>query len=492
MQLYQRRARGSMSIIFAAICQENGIPIVSKQYDETSALRVTQLLQRSMGLIKPGKQNSVIYLDSMRAIYTAFDTETFLILVTKEDSNIIEDTKTLSILFEAISELIEQKIAKEKRPKNILLLKEESVYVPTTILEKIEHSSFEILFAMEELIVDGLQYIQTSTHLLEVLEMDSTEEKIQNNILRDKASEAQEEAKRKMKQISKARKEKTAQIKMENRMYENEKKESKAAPKPVKIKGMKLGMKKESQTGEEWGSSLSLDSSIEMEVKQEEKHKIEMDKEGGLNSFGINGTLRVSSKTTRALKTEIHMEHNTGMKIQTHPNIDKEYFDSDSILRQSNKIGFPLKKEVTVLRWSEDLDSEAVQDIPIRAVVWISDEDGEISISIQQGGVSFSLFDIETEIPCNNDNFDIMEKDGNVVYDNENNLLIWSVCKLNKETQSAVLELRMEDKIDSTINIKFKGKGSSSHMSFIRVLDQKGENVETAVEKIFTGQLTVI
>lgn len=173
-----------MVVLAASVATTHGKPILSRQFHDISKDRILELLSNFQNLVSKGsKDHTFIEDEHIRYIYKPLD-EFYIILITNKQSNILQDLKTLDLMNDSIINYLN--------------------YSNGNISEwEIFDLSFDIITIFDEIIINGgykenLTTQQISTYLA----MESHEERIQEIIERNKEVEANEERKRRAKEIA--------------------------------------------------------------------------------------------------------------------------------------------------------------------------------------------------------------------------------------------------------------------------------------------------
>ncbi len=134
-------------VLTAALCTKSGKALLARQFVEMTRLRVEGLLSAFPKLIASeqasasagsggsSKQHTFVETDNVRYLYLPLEGALFLLLITNKGSNIVEDLDTLRLISRVLPEQIGVGVA----------LNEESV----------SSKSFEILFALDEVVASG-------------------------------------------------------------------------------------------------------------------------------------------------------------------------------------------------------------------------------------------------------------------------------------------------------------------------------------------------
>ncbi|CAJ1021160.1 putative Adaptor complexes medium subunit family [Leishmania shawi] len=146
-----------MTVISAGVVSKQGRIVLARQFTDISRVRIEGLLSAFPRLLESSMNKQVTYIDAgtVRYVYQPIE-ELFLVLVTTTKSNIVEDLATLQLMGRLIPE-----------------------YIPEGITEaSLEAHSFEVFFALDEVVVCGKRENSTVEQIRVYLGMDSYEERI--------------------------------------------------------------------------------------------------------------------------------------------------------------------------------------------------------------------------------------------------------------------------------------------------------------------------
>ncbi|GET87481.1 coatomer delta subunit-like protein [Leishmania tarentolae] len=146
-----------MTVISAGVVNKQGRIVLARQFTDISRVRIEGLLSAFPRLLESSMNKQVTYIDAgtVRYVYQPLE-DLFLVLVTTTKSNIVEDLATLHLMGRLIPE-----------------------YVPEGITEaSLEAHSFEVFFALDEVVVCGKRENSTVEQIRVYLEMDSYEERM--------------------------------------------------------------------------------------------------------------------------------------------------------------------------------------------------------------------------------------------------------------------------------------------------------------------------
>ncbi|CAK7238814.1 MAG: coatomer subunit delta [Sporothrix thermara] len=417
-----------MVVLAASICTRGGKAVLSRLFREMPRSRVEALLASFPKLADSGTQHTTVEQDNVRFVYQPLD-ELYMVLITNLQSNILQDIDSLHLFAQVVTGLCKSLDERE-----------------------ITRNAFELLSAFDELVTQGYRENLTMSQIKTFMEMESHEERIQEIIARNKELEATEERKRKAKQLEMQRKE-SARRGISNAprtpvyptytppvqtttetydSYEAEKKKNRPTT-ALKGKGMQLGKKSKTndmfervrgELGAEADmpvaapapapqpavdhsavgrSSTTLDrDAIHVVINESVNAKITRD--GVVNSLAISGdlNLRVSDASLTKIKLNLDAQATHGAQFRTHPNVDKNLFNSSRTIQMSNTAkGFPVNQSVGVLRWRASPKVDDTSALPISFTVWVNkDGNGSCTLTVEYeltGGEA--LDDVSVTIP---------------------------------------------------------------------------------------------
>lgn len=461
-----------MSIILSAICNKNGIPVLSKQFFNCKKADVEQILIRFSSLIEQDGQDTVIKTEDMRFLYSPIGSSLYFVLATTLDSNLIKDTETLNILVDIIHELCEEKNKKDKKNTFSFSLEPKDDLFVDTIEEKIHKTVFEIIFAIEETIHNGIQIVSSLPQLRTILQMESHDELIQNALIRDKTLEAKEAAKLKSKQLELEKNESALRMtKKIQPKYFDKKKTEKIEEKIEEKKILSLGK----------GKKIFIEEKEKKEdivLIMEEYLSVVLNRDGGIKSFDVEGTFRIKIEEKKAENAQIKVNKRENISFQTHTNIDSFLFNEKSVLSLKSN-SFPLKKKVPILKWKEEGLTD--EDVPLRITCWPSTNSSSFETRRYDVSIEFylekdiSLSNVVIEIPLGDSTENkIIQQEQDVFHDEEKNVFLWKINLISPENPTGLFEFSSFSSTEENffpIITTFKGDKCVSHISPIEVID---------------------
>ena len=172
-----------MVVISASLLTKDGKILLSRQFLEITRIQLDSLLGSFIRQLDFLRQHTFLENESARFIYLPLDNNIYLTLLTSKDSNIVDDIETIRLL---------QKIVQH--------------YCPYGVSEgSILKSSFDIVFAFDDVITMGYRESITLSQILSYAEMESLEERTFKEKMKAQMLEVKEISKRKQQEFDKQR-----------------------------------------------------------------------------------------------------------------------------------------------------------------------------------------------------------------------------------------------------------------------------------------------
>jgi len=205
------------------------------------------------------------------------------------------------------------------------------------------------------------------------------------------------------------------------------------------------------------GGSFLGATSVESVVKQppstpltvalEEKITVSMNREGGVESCEVKGTLTMTANTdvgTMAMVCINKAELPTSFNYATHPKVDKKSYEKSGNLNLKGNKSFPLNRPVGVLRWS----STDHQSAPLSINCWPEDEgNGTITVNVEMELINEAvvLNDVNIVFPLGTVDPPVIESiDGQYKHDARSGMICWHFDTIDSSTNSTgSLEFRI-------------------------------------------------
>jgi len=476
-----RKAGGSRSMVVlaAAVCTKTGKVLISRQFVEMSRVRIEGLLAAFPKLMGSEKQHTFIETESVRYVYQPMET-LYILLVTNNLSNIIEDLDTLQILAKIVPE-----------------------YCKSLDEEEVLANAFQLVFSFDEVISLGYKEKVTLQQIKTFTEMDSHEEKIHEMMERNKIREAMEEAKRKAHQIEriKADQIKTGQSKFTGMggggamglssagtsspvSGSSQFSQPERTPEPYVVKtpqerqqqlGRGMDLRKGGKT-QDYLNQLVAEGELDKEALQptkpqsqnlqqpfsvsssqvkkegvhfviEEKIVVAVERDGTLQNFKITGDLIIHIHDPNSTKVKIKLNPNfnkTLFKLDVHSNFDKALFAKSNVLTLKDQSrSFPASTSVSVLKWRAIIKDESL--LPFTLNCWPAAGSGETTVvnldyELNDQSRDFKNLTVAIHIPGGHAPVVNNSSEGSSEYDNKQSILRWKIPVVDSSNPSGSLE----------------------------------------------------
>ncbi|KAL0972894.1 hypothetical protein UPYG_G00196150 [Umbra pygmaea] len=490
-----------MVLLAAAVCTKGGKAIVSRQFVEMTRTRVEGLLAAFPKLMGLGKQHTFVETESVRYVYQPLE-KLYMVLITTKNSNILEDLETLRLFSRVIPEYCR-------------------------VLEEAEISDhcFDLIFAFDEIVALGYRENVNLAQIRTFTEMDSHEEKVFRAVRETQEREAKAEMRRKAKELQQVRRDAERSGKkipayggfgsagmssmssgsiMTDNIIEPEK--PKMAPASIRPSGpskaLKLGargkevdnfvdqLKSEGETiMSNTGKKLSLASNVlpppvnmeSVHLRIEEKISLTCGRDGGLQNMEVLGiiTLRVADDKVGRIRLMVNNNGSKGVQLQTHPNVDKKLFTSDSVIGLKNpEKSFPLNTDVGVLKWRLQSTDDAL--IPLTINCWPSESatgcDVNIEYELQEESLELNDVVITIPTPSGVGPPTVGDVDGEYKHDSRRNILEWCLPVIDASNKSGSLEFSIAGQPNDffPIHVSFVSKRSYCDIQVAKVAHVEG------------------
>uniref|UniRef100_A0A8C7W0J7 Coatomer subunit delta n=1 Tax=Oncorhynchus mykiss TaxID=8022 RepID=A0A8C7W0J7_ONCMY len=488
-------------LLAAAVCTKAGKAIVSRQFVEMTRTRVEGLLAAFPKLMNTGKQHTFVETESVRYVYQPLE-KLYMVLVTTKNSNILEDLETLRLFSRVI-------------PEYCRVLEEGEVS---------EHC-FDLIFAFDEIVALGYRENVNLAQIRTFTEMDSHEEKVFRAVRETQEREAKAEMRRKAKELQQARRDADRSGKkspgfsggfgsmssssnatiITDTLMEPEK--PKASPVPARASGPSKALKLSARGKEvdDFVDKLKSEGQVIMpssgkrpseaskalpppvntesvHLRCEEKISLTCGRDGGLQNLEVLGmiTLRVADDKNGRIRLTINNGDKKGVQLQTHPNVDKKLFTTDSVLGLKNPDkSFPLNNDVGVLKWRLQTTDETL--IPLTINCWPSESatgcDVNIEYELQEEALELNDVVISIPIPSGVGAPVIGDLDGEYRHDSRRNVLEWClpVVDVNNKTGSLEFSVAGQPNDFFPVNVSFVSKGNYCDITVAKVSQVDGE-----------------
>nr|XP_010940311.1 coatomer subunit delta-2 [Elaeis guineensis]XP_029116081.1 coatomer subunit delta-2 [Elaeis guineensis] len=500
-----------MVVLAASIVTKSGKALVSRQFVDMSRIRIEGLLAAFPKLVGTGKQHTYVETENVRYVYQPIEA-LYLLLVTNKQSNILEDLETLRLLSKLVPE-----------------------YSPSLDEEGICKMAFELIFAFDEAISLGHKENVTVAQVKQYCEMESHEERLHKLVMQSKINETKDVMKRRASEIDKSKIEKNRgdrggfmssmsgprkldsgfsdmsisssgtgfgsgsgfglSTDVDSFSSKPKGRPSASATAPPKGLGMKLG---KMQRTNQFLESLKAEGEVILEDVQpsavqskaplpptdpitltiEERLNVMIKRDGGVSNFDVQGTLslQILNQEDGFIQFQIENQDIPGLSFKTHPNINKELFNSQHIigLKDPNR-PFPTgQNDVGLMKWRIQGMDEA--SLPLTVNCWPSVSGNETFVNIEyEASEMFDLRNVVISIPLPalREQPNVRQIDGEWRYDPRASTLEWSIVLIDQSNRSGSMEFVVppaDPSVFFPINIRFTAANTFSDVKVVSVM----------------------
>jgi len=187
--------------------------------------------------------------------------------------------------------------------------------------------------------------------------------------------------------------------------------------------------------------------STPLTLNLEEKYTVAMNREGGIESCDLKGTLTLTANTEAGAVAAIAVNKSTiaskcgpGWNFATHPKVDKKNYESKGVLSLKGGKGLPVNRPVGVLRWSYSGEDAA----PISINCWPEDEGtGSINVNVEFELLrpDMTLTDVHILLPLGTTDPPAVEEiDGQYKHDASSGMMCWHHDVVDSNNSTGSLE----------------------------------------------------
>lgn len=187
--------------------------------------------------------------------------------------------------------------------------------------------------------------------------------------------------------------------------------------------------------------------STPLTVVMEEKLTVQMNREGGVESCEVKGTLTLTANTdagTMAMVAINKQQLPSQFNYATHPKVDKKTYEKTGNLVLKGNKGFPLSRPVGILRWSLS-NEESIAPLSINC--WPEDEgNGSINVNVEMEltNTDVVLSDVNIVFPLGTVDPPVIESiDGVYKHDPRNGMICWHFDTIDANNSTGSLEFRI-------------------------------------------------
>uniref|UniRef100_A0A6S8RZN8 Coatomer subunit delta n=1 Tax=Ditylum brightwellii TaxID=49249 RepID=A0A6S8RZN8_9STRA len=486
-----------MVVLSASICTRGGKALVSRQFVEMNRMRVEGLLAAFPKLMGHSKQHTFVETDTVRYVYQPLENQLYLLLVTTKASNIVEDLGTLRLLAKVVPDVaggVQENSINEHAFELIFAFDE--VLTSGGYKEEATLSSIRTNLQMESHEENMHNMIKESKEKAAAEEGKRQAKAMQEKkmaALRNNFMSGQNgfggPAPGAMEGFGGGGQPNNGGIFEGFGGHEGggggydpyggaggHRPSQPKAPEPeaprVVAKGMKLGnsmgKKKDNlmamMAAEDnltpfsmapKNDALGLSSaaapvaappSAPVSLILEEKVSVSMNREGGIESCDVKGTLTLTANTdvgTAAIvavnKAELAAKCTSNWGFATHPKVNKPTYEKQGVL-SLKKGGFPLNRPVGILRWNYSGEDAA----PLTVNCWPEDEgSGSINVNIEfeLNRPDMVLNDVNILLPLGTTDPPAIEQiDGQYKVDSGSGVMCWHHDIIDSNNSSGSLE----------------------------------------------------
>ncbi|KAL4435366.1 hypothetical protein ABPG74_022849 [Tetrahymena malaccensis] len=424
-----------MVIISAAVCDKSGDILIARQYQNITKHQLEENMRNFPKLITSDQQHTFVETEYVRYVYLPLD-NMYLVLLTKKNSNIIEDQETIRLLHKIVQDLCPSGVSEQ----NVL------------------KRDFDILLCFDDVISFGLRESVSLSQVQSALEMESADEKFHIMLMKQKQAEQQEAAKRHQQEMQKKRaagistsgnsissssygsysssgastnptgygsasssgitgmgsnsfKSKNDEDEGvfrpdEKPVYNPSSKATTVAPKKGLVLGKKKAPTKETPVAsqkETSSSSANTQATMQEKIVQEnskkeeikvnplkapvdieiiEKMSCQMTRDGTLNSLDINGEVFLQFFDPSKARIAIQFEYEN-LKLKTlkpHVNLNKQLWtDKKQIALKNIETAFPVNTRIPSVKYGYNSTNTA--DLPFTLTCWFND--GQVALEVE-------------------------------------------------------------------------------------------------------------
>jgi len=496
----------SQVVLSASICTRQGKALVSRQFVEMNRLRVEGLLAAFPKLAgHTSKQHTYVETDSVRYVYQPLENQIYLLLITTKTSNIVEDLGTLRLLAKVVPDVaggLQEQAINDNAFELIFAFDE--VLTTGGYKEEVTLTNIRTNLLMdshEEKIAMALKQSKEDQARSQMLDQAKKIKERQMQQMRQNFVQGgggavaggmegfggggQQQGTSFMDGFDSSFQQQEQQQQQEYQpsgfdpsRFGNAAMEVPSKPAVIAKGGMKLGgmggQKKDKimaamaaednllplgggKLGGGAGDAFGLMGppvqapvaapSTPLTVVLEEKITAQMNREGGVESCDVKGTLTLTANTdagTLAVVSVSKAQIPAAFNVATHPKVDKKTYEKEGKLVLKGGKGFPVNRPVGILRWSYNGDDAA----PLSINCWPEDEgNGTINVNIEMELTrnDVVLQDVNILLPLGTSDPPVIESiDGVYKHDARSGMMCWHFDQVDANNNStASLEFRI-------------------------------------------------
>lgn len=488
-----------MPIISAGVVSRQGRILLSRQFTDISRIRIEGLLSAFPSLLESqsagGKHCTYLETGSVRYVYQPMES-LFLVLITTKSSNIVEDLDTLRLMGRLVAE-----------------------YCYTISEASVVDQAYEILFALDEVVVGGHRDNNTLEDIKVYLEMHSNEEVIHLEQKRQQEEAAQKAADAHRRQMERTRGSNPyggigsggsfgGDSDEGHAMHQHHQQPSPtyaAVEVPEKRPmggggGMTLGKARKTDVASKIlqeariqggapsapvaaASSQPAQSSPDQQqaihLRVEERMSATLNRDGGVVKFEVKGELSIHIADAQLANVRMLMKpYNTDFSFMPFPTINKDAFLNDRVLTQKEGKVFKTHQTVPVIRWRSDSGSA-----PISVLCWPTGDSA--SIQYELADPSVTLYNVTISIPIARAEPAIEDSTGGEVTI-QGDYVHWTLPMVNGDNRSGSVEFTFPQEVPDDTYFPVQIGFNAPNVSLARMVVSDVVNAENGMPVAFS------
>ncbi|XP_041985589.1 coatomer subunit delta [Aricia agestis] len=493
-----------MVLIAATVCTKSGKALVSRQFVEMTKARIEGLLAAFPKLMTGGRQHTFVETESVRYVYQPLD-KLYMLLITTKASNILEDLETLRLFSRVLPEYCTQ-------------------LTETEVLNQ----AFNILFAFDEIVALGYRESVNLAQVRSCVEMDSHEEKIYQAVRQTQEREAANRMRERAKELQRERLEAAkrgvprSQPSFGSGGFGSSSMSSVSSAEPMTEKipttpvrdtrpaarsAMKLGgrgadadsfVSKLRSEGEAVATPAAAAAPArvstvphnDVHLRFEERLNLIAGRDGDIQNFELSGMLTLHITNEQYGRIQVHVDNKDPrpLQLQTHPNVDKESFRNDGVIRLKAPRPFPRGQDVGVLKWRL---ASTGGTAPLNVNCWPSEGanggcDVNIEYELEHDHLTLTDVNITVPLPSGNTSLVVHQWEGS--YAQKGRALVWSIPLINKQQKTGTLEFTVSPAIPNDffpLSVTWTSTTSLAMLTATKITQDDGSPVDFSSEISF-------
>ncbi|KAI9331359.1 hypothetical protein BDR26DRAFT_1010996 [Obelidium mucronatum] len=476
-----------MVVLAASVCTKAGKPLVARHFVDMPRARIEGLLASFPKLIGSSDQHTFVETDAVRYVYQPLE-ELFLVLITNKQSNILQDIDSLHLFARIVSETCRSRVDEREVSRN----------------------AFELINVFDEVVsVGGYRESVNLGHVRTIVEMESHEERIQEEIERNKEREAKEELARKAKLMDAQRREMAKKgggfggaggfggsggpgsganyggfksggmgggggsggFESTPKPFAEATPSYSSAPAARPLgKGMQLGKKQnttdamfeaikkdeglvENKPAAARGGSSAPVSNVRHEsvhIAIDERISARVSRDGGLENMEVKGKmeLKVTDAAKAHFRVALQNAYNDTIQFTTHPNVDKALFATGVIGLRDASRPFPVNQVLPLVKWRFLSKEDSL--LPLSINCWPSPSGNgtcDVNIEYELQVDRLELRDVVISVPYPGSTDPVVQSADGHSYQiqRQSRTIEWQLPLIDSSNKNGVLEFTVSD-----------------------------------------------